>query len=108
MKKVMTFQNHAPINYENADIETAWSAYQNFGHHDIDVIIGKRLHIYDTCNSGCTYNGHEPSTTRTYLFGAKTKEEVIAWVLGLEGEDVLTQNQKNDLLLWAGYIGEEA
>ena len=118
----VTFSNHAPINFTHATEIAATrrdgGCYDGFGHDIIKVMQGKNMiHIYRSYSSGCDYNGRGADHSITYLFGARTREEVIAWLLREQkkfadsyeweyGYDGLPE--ANELLISLGYQGEEA
>ena len=116
-----TFNNHAPINFTHAtEIASTWhdGGRSGFGYDEIKVMQGKNMiHIYRSYSSGCEYNGRGADHFITYLFGARTREEVIAWLLREQkkfadsyeweyGYDGLPE--ANELLISLGYQGEEA
>lgn len=76
----ITFSNHLPIQTQ-ADLETIWDGNQEWGHHRIYGIRTQKgnVHIWESSNSGCSYNGRNPKTTREHLFGG-TVEEAKSWV----------------------------
>ena len=83
----MTFDNHAPINFNNAtEIASAsrdGGAYSGIGHDTVSIMQGKNMiHVYRDYSSGCVSHGrHSAPNPVTYLFGARTKEEIIAWLI---------------------------
>lgn len=81
MSNVITFSNHAPIRIADADlIETVWSSGQDFGHHRLKRYTTKRgkAIYWISYNSGCSYGGHDPETTRTYLSSVKAIRDYFA------------------------------
>ena len=112
-----TFDNHAPINFSNAS-KIAYStrdggAYAGIGHNDVEIWQGKSMiHVFQDYSSGCTDSYH-PNGTRsvTYLFGARTKEEIIAWLLAqlkAREDEGLLPSQINELLEDLNYAAEPA
>jgi hypothetical protein len=103
------FDNHAPINFENAETlassEHDGGVYSGIGYDDWYIKKGKMIHFYHEASSGCEYNG-ETDRLRVYLFGSRTIEEMIQFLLdklpGDEGEG-LTPRIINDLLTDLGY-----
>ena len=112
MAKTIVFGNHSPLNIENAETVAAWDAHHDFGHYRLIAVQGTMYHVYSSANSGCTYNGRDPETVRTYLFGCRTKEELIAWLLQRikQHDDYgdIPVAAYNELLTDLGYEGEPA
>lgn len=75
----MIFQNHSPINFQNAEKVAEVDYSPDFGHNYYRLMKGQRFHLFHSHNSGMDY-GHGTTTTKTYLFGARTLDEVRAWL----------------------------
>lgn len=100
---VVTFSNHPPIRlwgeFDAAEIEAAkkktehvpgdrlsdyedgtlWDKNQQWGHNDVCYYItksGKKLY-WGSYNSGESYNGHDPKTSRKFL---KTVADIKAYI----------------------------
>jgi len=125
MSKITTFENHAPINFGGAETVAEYSTdggvYNRIGHFFVRIEHGKMFHVWQSHNSGCDY-GQGTHTTRKYLFGCRTRDELIAWLLkqlkALEGKTEYgfpvrpgrfdAPTWANDLLVELEYEGEEA
>ena len=118
--KFTKFDNHAPINFENAvtlaSSERDGGAYSGIGYNDLYVKRGKLIHLYHEASSGCEYN-NRTDHSRTYLFGCRTPEEMVAFLKsklddpdsdGSNYEDIgpLTVRRINELLEALGYAEE--
>ena len=99
-----TFSNHAPINFQNSETVASWDAGQDFGHHEAIIKKGSRYHLYESYNSGMCYGSHEPKTSRTYIFGCETREEMISFLRRKIAESPWV----NDLLSDLGDPGDDA
>lgn len=75
----MIFQNHSPINVDNAEKIAEVNYYPDFGHNYYRLVAGGKFHLFHSSNSGMDY-GRGTTTTKTYLFGARTLDEVKAWL----------------------------
>lgn len=75
----MIFQNHSPINFENAEKIAEVDYYPDFGHNYYRLMKGKMFHLFHSSNSGMDY-GSGTTTHKEYLFGARTLDEVKSWL----------------------------
>ncbi len=75
----MIFINHSPINMQNAEEVAEVDYAPDFGHNYYRLMKGRQFHLFHSCNSGMDY-GRGTTTTKTYLFGARSLEEVKAWL----------------------------
>ena len=112
MSKSTVFQNHAPVNLAGADLVASYESdggvYNGIGSTDYSVYKGKRYHVPHYYTSGCDY-GDGGSHTSTYLFGAATKEEIVAWLLAQmdkSAEDAIPSEIVSILLRDLGYAEE--
>lgn len=75
----MIFENHSPIDFQNAKIVAEINYYPDFGHNYYRLMKGRQFHLFHSRNSGMDY-GRGTTTTKTYLFGARTLDEMKAWL----------------------------
>lgn len=105
-----TFENHAPINFERAEeVARYWrdgGVYDGIGHSVVRIMKGKLYHVYSSYSSGCDY-GSGTHTTRRYLYGCRTREELICWLLEQLGDEDRVR-WANGLLADLDYEGEAA
>lgn len=106
-----TFNNHAPINFDNSKIiassKTDGGVYDGIGYDRLIIEQGKMLHFYSEYSSGCSYNNRTNSSTH-YIFGCRTKEEMIVYLLEQIGKGEVNIKRYGTLLGDLGYTGTEA
>jgi hypothetical protein len=117
MNKNMTtlqFSNRPPLQFVREKIEIVYDAGNEWGHSRICGYRGdKNLHVWSSYNSGRSYGGSYPDTTRRHLIGA-TEAEVRAWAGGLqmtepdETQDGWTQEHLDAVRAWIGIEVEVA
>ncbi len=75
----MIFTNHSPINFTNAEQVAEVNYSPDFGHNYYRLMKGRMFHLFHSSNSGFDC-GKGTTTTKTYLFGARTLDEIKSWL----------------------------
>ena len=74
----MIFTNHAPINLENAELIARLNEQGDFDINNKQIFKGKQFHVVsEYCPPGDCIGRHKHFT---YLFGARSLDEVKAWL----------------------------
>ncbi len=78
------FDNHPPINFENADLISNPSQdggqYAGIGYNNYWVYQGRRYHLYHEYSSGCE-NDNRTDSSCEYLGNFDNKDDLIAFLL---------------------------
>lgn len=98
-----TFNNHAPINFTNAETIAKAEADLDFGVNSFHILKGNQYHLYNRWRSAYDNGG----SGREYIFGCRALEEMIAFLVEKTRNDE-AQWWANKLLEELNYDGEDA
>ena len=103
---MQTFDNHPPLNFDNLPVIARAArdggSYDGIGHNKYRVVQGKKIHLWHSHSSGCSYN-NRTDLSREHMGCFASMQELIAHLLGLP-----TAWWINELLDDLGFEGAEA